>query len=49
MGWLVPAVLVVCLVLLGIMLAIWRLIKLAIFGEVYFTTEGRNKRMTNDE
>jgi prepilin signal peptidase PulO-like enzyme (type II secretory pathway) len=32
MGWLVPAVLIVCLALLGIMLAIWRMIKLALFG-----------------
>jgi prepilin signal peptidase PulO-like enzyme (type II secretory pathway) len=31
-GPLVPAVLVVCLVLLGLMLAIWRIIKTALFG-----------------
>jgi prepilin signal peptidase PulO-like enzyme (type II secretory pathway) len=31
-GALVPAVLVICLVLLGVMLAIWRMIKSAIFG-----------------
>jgi prepilin signal peptidase PulO-like enzyme (type II secretory pathway) len=47
-GALVPAVLVVCLVLLGVMLAIWQMIKTALFGgrdtntrrELYFTTEG---------
>ena len=47
-GALVPAVLVVCLVLLGAMLAIWQMIKTALFGgrdaitrdELYFTTEG---------
>ena len=27
LGWLVPAVLVVCLALLGMMLAVWRVIK----------------------
>jgi prepilin signal peptidase PulO-like enzyme (type II secretory pathway) len=32
MGWLVPGVLIVCLVMLGIMLAIWRMIKMALFG-----------------
>jgi leader peptidase (prepilin peptidase)/N-methyltransferase len=32
MGWLVPAMLVVCLVLLGIILAIWQLIKTLLFG-----------------
>jgi leader peptidase (prepilin peptidase) / N-methyltransferase len=32
MGGLVPAVLVVCLALLGVMLALWRMVKLAIFG-----------------
>ena len=30
---LVPLVLVVCLVLLGVMLAIWRMIKIALFGD----------------
>jgi leader peptidase (prepilin peptidase)/N-methyltransferase len=33
MGWLVPAVLIVCLALLGVMLAIWRMIKMALFGQ----------------
>jgi prepilin signal peptidase PulO-like enzyme (type II secretory pathway) len=33
MGGLVPAVLVVCLALLGVMLAIWRAVKLLLFGE----------------
>jgi prepilin signal peptidase PulO-like enzyme (type II secretory pathway) len=32
MGWLVPAVLVVCLVLLGILLGLWRMVKEALFG-----------------
>jgi prepilin signal peptidase PulO-like enzyme (type II secretory pathway) len=32
MGSLVPAVLVVCLGMLGVMLAIWRIIKTALFG-----------------
>ncbi|MCI0333824.1 MAG: A24 family peptidase [Planctomycetes bacterium] len=32
MGGLVPAVIVVCLAMLGVMLAIWRMIKLALFG-----------------
>jgi leader peptidase (prepilin peptidase) / N-methyltransferase len=32
LGWLVPAVLVVCLVLMGVMLAIWRMIKELIIG-----------------
>ena len=32
MGWLVPAVLIVCLVLLGVVLAIWQLLKSALFG-----------------
>jgi prepilin signal peptidase PulO-like enzyme (type II secretory pathway) len=32
MGWLVPAVLVVCLVLLGAILAIWQMIKGLLFG-----------------
>ena len=32
MRMLVPVVLVVCLVLLGVMLAIWRMIKTAVFG-----------------
>jgi len=31
-GGLVPIVLVVCLALLGVMLAIWRIIKTALFG-----------------
>ncbi len=31
-GWLVPAVLVVCLVLLGLMLALWAAIKRYLFG-----------------
>jgi hypothetical protein len=31
-GWLVPLVLAVCLTLLGVMLAIWRMIKSALFG-----------------
>ncbi len=34
MGWLVPAVLVVCLVLLGVMLAIWQVIKGLLLGGV---------------
>jgi prepilin signal peptidase PulO-like enzyme (type II secretory pathway) len=34
MGGLVPAVLVVCLVMLGVMLAIWRGIKVLLFGEI---------------
>jgi prepilin signal peptidase PulO-like enzyme (type II secretory pathway) len=33
MGWLVPAVLIVCLGLLGLLLALWRLVKVALFGE----------------
>jgi hypothetical protein len=33
MGGLVPAVLVICLVLLGVMLAVWRIIKGMLFGE----------------
>ncbi len=32
-GWLVPAVLVVCLVLLSLMLALWRMIKTSLFGD----------------
>jgi leader peptidase (prepilin peptidase) / N-methyltransferase len=32
LGWLVPAVLIVCLVLLGLMLALWQLVKGALFG-----------------
>jgi hypothetical protein len=32
MGWLVPAVLVVCLVLLGLILALWQMIKGLLFG-----------------
>jgi prepilin signal peptidase PulO-like enzyme (type II secretory pathway) len=32
MGGLVPAVLVVCLAMLGVMLAIWRIVKTALFG-----------------
>jgi prepilin signal peptidase PulO-like enzyme (type II secretory pathway) len=32
LGWLVPAVLVVCLVLLGVVLAIWQFIKGLVFG-----------------
>jgi prepilin signal peptidase PulO-like enzyme (type II secretory pathway) len=32
LGWLVPGVMVVCLALLGVMLAIWRLIKELLFG-----------------
>jgi prepilin signal peptidase PulO-like enzyme (type II secretory pathway) len=32
LGWLVPGVLLVCLILLGVMLAIWRMIKELIFG-----------------
>jgi prepilin signal peptidase PulO-like enzyme (type II secretory pathway) len=32
LGWLLPGVLIVCLALLGIMLAIWRLIKELLFG-----------------
>jgi prepilin signal peptidase PulO-like enzyme (type II secretory pathway) len=32
MGGLVPAVLVVCLALLGLMLAVWRMIKTFVFG-----------------
>jgi prepilin signal peptidase PulO-like enzyme (type II secretory pathway) len=32
LGWLVPGVLVVCLALLGIMLAIWRMVKELLFG-----------------
>jgi leader peptidase (prepilin peptidase) / N-methyltransferase len=34
-GWLVPAVLIICLALLGLMLAIWRVIKTALFGEAF--------------
>jgi hypothetical protein len=32
LGWLVPAVLVVCLVLLGVLLAVWQVIKGLLFG-----------------
>jgi prepilin signal peptidase PulO-like enzyme (type II secretory pathway) len=32
MGWLVPAVLVVCLAMLGVMLMIWGMIKAVLFG-----------------
>jgi hypothetical protein len=32
-GWLVPAVLVVCLVMLGFMLAVWAAIKRFLFGD----------------
>jgi prepilin signal peptidase PulO-like enzyme (type II secretory pathway) len=32
LGWLVPAMLVVCLVMLGVLLAIWQAIKNALFG-----------------
>jgi prepilin signal peptidase PulO-like enzyme (type II secretory pathway) len=32
LGWLVPAMLIVCLVLLGVLLAIWQAIKNALFG-----------------
>jgi hypothetical protein len=32
MGWLVPAALAVCLALLGLLLAIWRIIKMWLFG-----------------
>jgi hypothetical protein len=32
LGWLVPAVLIVCLVLLGAMLAIWRILKALLIG-----------------
>ncbi len=35
LGWLVPAALVVCIALLGIMLTIWRIIKIALFGSEY--------------
>jgi prepilin signal peptidase PulO-like enzyme (type II secretory pathway) len=38
-GALVPVVLIVCLSLLGVMLAIWQIIKTAIFGELDLTTE----------
>jgi hypothetical protein len=37
MGGLVPAVLVICLGMLGIMLAIWRMIKMSLFG---WSTDG---------
>ncbi len=32
LGWLVPAMVIVCLALLGVMLTIWRFIKEALFG-----------------
>jgi leader peptidase (prepilin peptidase)/N-methyltransferase len=32
LGWLVPTVLVLCLALLGVMLFVWRLVKIALFG-----------------
>jgi leader peptidase (prepilin peptidase)/N-methyltransferase len=32
MGGLVPAVLIVCLAMLGVMLAIWRMVKIVLFG-----------------
>ena len=32
MGWLVPAVLVVCLAMLGVMLMIWGMVKSLLFG-----------------
>ncbi|MEX2093719.1 MAG: prepilin peptidase, partial [Pirellulales bacterium] len=32
LGWLVPAMLIVCLAMLGIMLSIWQAIKTALFG-----------------
>jgi hypothetical protein len=31
-GWLVPAVLVICLTMLGGLLAVWRIVKTALFG-----------------
>jgi hypothetical protein len=34
-GPLVPLVLAVCLILLGVMLTIWRMIKNALFGDAY--------------
>ena len=33
-GWLMPAVLIICIVLLGLMLAVWQQIKMKLFGGV---------------
>ena len=56
-GALVPAVLVLCLVLLGVMLAIWQTIKTILFGgrdastrdELYFTTEDKEDTEDTEE